>query len=92
MEEKRYDYFNLTARPAPTLKIASIGKCDTKMLIICLQKTHFVITIITVMLLAGAMVVVASRYIDFFPKNNVFKENRFFKKNKLLQTELFLDA
>lgn len=38
------------------------------------------------------MVVVASRYIDFFPKNNVFKENRFFQKNKLLQTELFLNA
>ncbi|AIR69920.1 hypothetical protein [Dickeya fangzhongdai] len=77
---------------ASTLKIASIGKRDTKMLIICLQKTHFVITIITVMLLAGAMVVVASRYIDFFPKNNVFKENRFFQKNKLLQTELFINA
>ncbi len=50
MGEKRYDYFKLTMRPALTPKVGAIGKYDIKMLIICLQKTHFVITIITVVL------------------------------------------
>ncbi|WP_127350764.1 hypothetical protein [Dickeya fangzhongdai] len=62
------------------LKAGMIGKYDTKMLIICLQKTHFVITIITVMLLAGAMVFVASHNIDFFPKYNFSKRIAFSKR------------